>query len=157
MRRRRALWWIVFLLSGSLLAMWVALVAYLQFCPLSSLSSIRVSTSSPAGGPPVRMIITHPMWTLDPGKFRLILYPMSGGFFRDCRPRMIPAVARTFVYLPLWIPLLFLACVTGWPLRRRRNLPGHCPHCGYSLTGNVSGVCPECGTSIADSDRAAEG
>lgn len=23
--------------------------------------------------------------------------------------------------------------------------PGHCPHCGYDLTGNTSGVCPECG------------
>ena len=24
--------------------------------------------------------------------------------------------------------------------------PGHCPQCGYNLTGNESGVCPECAT-----------
>ena len=30
--------------------------------------------------------------------------------------------------------------------RRRRTAPGHCPACGYNLTGNTSGVCPECGT-----------
>jgi hypothetical protein len=29
---------------------------------------------------------------------------------------------------------------------RRRAEAGHCPACGYDLTGNVSGVCPECGT-----------
>ena len=22
---------------------------------------------------------------------------------------------------------------------------GHCRHCGYNLTGNISGRCPECG------------
>lgn len=26
--------------------------------------------------------------------------------------------------------------------------PGHCSHCGYNLTGNVSGVCPECGVEF---------
>jgi len=26
--------------------------------------------------------------------------------------------------------------------------PGHCPNCGYDLTGNTSGRCPECGDSI---------
>ena len=32
-----------------------------------------------------------------------------------------------------------------WWLDLRRIPPGHCPHCGYDLTGNVSGKCPECG------------
>jgi hypothetical protein len=31
--------------------------------------------------------------------------------------------------------------------------PGHCPHCGYDLTGNVSGVCPECGQSARQTAR----
>lgn len=31
----------------------------------------------------------------------------------------------------------------------RRYLRGHCPECGYDLTGNVSGVCPECGEPAA--------
>ena len=52
--------------------------------------------------------------------------------------------------LPLWIPLLLIAFPTAiiwW--RDRRIPPGHCQHCGYSLTGNTSGVCPECGTAIS--------
>ena len=28
--------------------------------------------------------------------------------------------------------------------------PGHCQHCGYDLTGNVSGRCPECGTPVSN-------
>ncbi len=43
-----------------------------------------------------------------------------------------------------------LACLLGiyplhstWSVFRRR--PGHCRHCNYDLTGNVSGICPECG------------
>ncbi len=38
-------------------------------------------------------------------------------------------------------------CALLW-LRRRRALPGHCQHCGYNLTGNVSGRCPECGQPV---------
>jgi len=34
-------------------------------------------------------------------------------------------------------------------IRRRSNADGpRCPHCRYSLQGNLSGVCPECGTSV---------
>ena len=39
-------------------------------------------------------------------------------------------------------------------IRHRRRRSGHCPTCGYSLTGNVSGTCPECGTAT---DRKATG
>jgi hypothetical protein len=52
--------------------------------------------------------------------------------------------------LPLWIPFALLAIPTTilW-LRDRHCFPsGHCQHCGYDLTGNVSGRCPECGTPI---------
>ncbi len=28
---------------------------------------------------------------------------------------------------------------------RRCRKPGHCPRCGYNLTGNITGRCPECG------------
>ena len=28
------------------------------------------------------------------------------------------------------------------------QVPGHCPTCGYNLTGNTSGVCPECGSPM---------
>ncbi len=56
----------------------------------------------------------------------------------------------SFVSLPLWMPLALLLVSTAsvWWLDRRRIPPGHCQHCGYDLTGNVSGRCPECGTLI---------
>ena len=51
---------------------------------------------------------------------------------------------------PLWIPLAIVMLPTAflW-YRDRRPPPGHCQHCGYDLTGNISGVCPECGTPTA--------
>jgi len=51
------------------------------------------------------------------------------------------------IIIPLWIP--FLMCTAPTALLfyrdRRRIPPGHCPTCGYNLTGNTSGKCPECG------------
>ncbi len=44
---------------------------------------------------------------------------------------------------------------TLWWHDERHLLPGHCQHCGYNLTGNVSGRCPECGTAVGD-DKAAD-
>ena len=38
--------------------------------------------------------------------------------------------------------------VIFWPMIREYP-PGHCEHCGYDLTKNVSGRCPECGTDLA--------
>ncbi|MBI3836135.1 MAG: hypothetical protein HY287_17575 [Planctomycetes bacterium] len=35
---------------------------------------------------------------------------------------------------------------------KKYGKPGHCNHCDYDLTGNVSGTCPECGTPIAKED-----
>jgi hypothetical protein len=57
----------------------------------------------------------------------------------------------TVVHVPLWAPLLIAALPTAvlcWR-DRRRIPPGHCPTCGYNLTGNVSGRCPECGQAVA--------
>jgi hypothetical protein len=40
-------------------------------------------------------------------------------------------------------------------LDRVEQLRGHCWHCGYDLTGNVSGRCPECGKPCkSDADSA---
>ena len=53
----------------------------------------------------------------------------------------------TYVNVPLWFLFLLIALPTGWLFwsDHKRKKPGHCPSCGYSLTGNTSGTCPECG------------
>jgi hypothetical protein len=64
-----------------------------------------------------------------------------GGVYEEDLPVPIPCFV--FVFL-LAFALTFL------PSRYLfRHPPGHCQHCGYSLTGNTSGVCPECGTAVA--------
>jgi hypothetical protein len=57
------------------------------------------------------------------------------------------------VLIPLWIFAVAIAVPTTvlWWLDRRRLAPGHCPCCGYDLTGNVSGRCPECGAQVGAS------
>lgn len=54
--------------------------------------------------------------------------------------------------IPWWavitIPLVLPAVVGVWRYLKRARPAGHCPKCGYNLTGNTSGVCPECGTPV---------
>jgi len=66
------------------------------------------------------------------------------------RVRLPANVTYRFVELPLWIPLLIVATPTAflWYRDRARIPPGHCQHCGYDLTGNISGQCSECGKPI---------
>lgn len=60
------------------------------------------------------------------------------------------AILNRDVYFRLliipWAPLALslVACIIFW-CRSRRPQRGHCPKCGYNLTGNLSGICPECG------------
>ena len=63
----------------------------------------------------------------------------------------IPAGVVVLIAVPacLW----YLLDRPVW-LRRRRLRRGHCEHCGYDLTGNVSGVCPECGTPTSEKSLA---
>jgi hypothetical protein len=57
---------------------------------------------------------------------------------------------KTRIIVPVWVPVVLIGTVTAflWYVDRRRTHLGHCQHCGYDLTGNVSGRCPECGTAI---------
>lgn len=54
--------------------------------------------------------------------------------------------------IPLWVPFLLAALPTAWLWwrDRRRTPSGHCPHCGYNLTGNTTGICSECGSAVRD-------
>lgn len=53
--------------------------------------------------------------------------------------------------LPILFFLLLFAYAIVDEVRKHRRTRGGpvCPHCGYSLAGNVFGVCPECGTRVA--------
>jgi hypothetical protein len=80
------------------------------------------------------------------GRFSLtVMKEVSGGLYEPVTPPMVLQFA-----FPYWFPaVIFAVLPSAWFLnrmRRRRNDPGLCPKCGYSLTGNTSGICPECGT-----------
>ena len=66
-------------------------------------------------------------------------------------PHYLTTPAFSVISIPLWLPFLAIAIPTAWLWRRdRRHLPGHCPKCGYDLTGNVTGKCSECGVKVTD-------
>ncbi len=86
------------------------------------------------------------------------------GFVRTLRTKDGPysfgpaLITQLGYFVPFWKPLALITVPTAflWWLDRRRTPPGHCHHCGYDLTGNVSGVCPECGRPV-DSKAAGRG
>ena len=84
-------------------------------------------------------------WELDPerGKFHQLRQ------FCGLRlPRIREHWRVTYRVVPLWLILAAVSAPTAFLWYRDRRQPkGHCPSCGYDLTGNVSGVCPECGTN----------
>jgi hypothetical protein len=52
--------------------------------------------------------------------------------------------------IPLWLLFLPFAASSAWLWRLdRKPKPGHCPRCGYDLSGIPSGACPECGSAEA--------
>lgn len=57
-----------------------------------------------------------------------------------------------FGSIPTWPCALPAIIVASLAIRNRiksRFPAGHCPGCGYNLTGNTSGICPECGSRIS--------
>lgn len=63
------------------------------------------------------------------------------------------------VSFPLWVVILTsaivpAACFFNGLRKMQRPTLGHCGHCGYNLTANVSGVCPECGKLVAQKVQA---
>ena len=53
----------------------------------------------------------------------------------------------TSVQVPFWVLGVGAGGTAAFVWRRHFRRPGHCPKCGYDLTGNTTGVCPECGRS----------
>ena len=64
-------------------------------------------------------------------------------------PHIVTERSRYFGF-PLWYPVVLFAIPAAvlWLRDHRAVEPGHCPRCGYNLTGNESGVCPECATPV---------
>lgn len=56
----------------------------------------------------------------------------------------VPVRAYRIPYWAFAVPLAAIA-VAGRMAPQAAPRPGHCPACGYDLTGNESGACPECG------------
>lgn len=82
----------------------------------------------------------------------LATYHANSGFHwpRVTKAGVSHGVPPTFLFIPLWLPLVVVAIPTSILFYRdhKRIPPGHCQECGYNLTGNESGICPECGTEI---------
>jgi hypothetical protein len=76
-------------------------------------------------------------------------YVSAGGGTRTIRQRLLVVPAWPVCAALATPPLAVGARRLAARIRRRRLRPGHCPACGYDLTGNVSGVCPECGAAAS--------
>lgn len=68
---------------------------------------------------------------------------------RFAAPRIVTAVLATAL---TGFGILLFILNRGWR-KDSQVAPGHCAHCDYDLTGNISGVCPECGSAISRSAR----
>ena len=105
--------------------------------------------SAPQATAPSVIVHLHDTFYLKP---RSIVGPRSFGlilpFFGISAPISVRVVS--FVFIPLWLPLLLtLLVILILVVRNRRRIPvGHCTRCRYDLTGNTSGVCPECGMPL---------
>ncbi|MEX2219614.1 MAG: hypothetical protein WD749_12745 [Phycisphaerales bacterium] len=65
--------------------------------------------------------------------------------YRYWLPRSFSVMQTRGLALPLY-PLGALLAAAGLALLlRRRARPGHCPACGYDLSGLRAETCPECG------------
>lgn len=76
-------------------------------------------------------------------------YAIFGTMWKDVWVHQgTPAWRRVFYMLLILftVPIMLLGLPFVLIAKLRPPPPeGHCQHCGYNLTGNVSGVCPECG------------
>lgn len=68
-------------------------------------------------------------------------YSPTGTILLPYLPYWPGLIADTLVFALLFVGLHQLV---AWGRRKRRRERGHCPTCGYDLTG-IDGVCPECG------------
>ena len=118
-----------------------------------------------AGGDVLSFTREDPLWWVISARGRITLCRQEG---RDWGPEFPGFDFADFAYgghrgpngslynaaIPHWFATVLLmappaAYAASARRRRRRAKPGHCPSCGYDLTGNLSGVCPECGNAAS--------
>ena len=129
---------------------WVGVVA------CAFLMCVWIGTFWSAFGYQTRTVV----FDLSVGCFEVSVYPKgmpTQGWFAAWQPYeayWLPRLIRgsfitsrtTHVFVPLWIPLLFVGAATILAFRHDRLFaPGHCQTCGYDLRGAEHEVCPECG------------
>ncbi len=159
MRARLAPRWRI----GKWMVTLLTLVSLLIWLPNSATSLRYVWGASRGGGPSVRIgngAIVYDSYinmgpALDPKQNECLPAAPMGwsigepvGATRGWLWTKALAGERT-CYASARIPLTLcgiLAALLWW--RDRRPSRGHCPTCGYDLTGNVSGMCSECGAKV---------
>ncbi len=146
-RTRRVAKWTGLVVCVVILAMWAVSTTYwiryhaadVPFTLVASRGSTVLFWPGPYVGPPG--------WGMGPGdQFGLSSGVPGVRFFE------LQGIGRvlTIVEIPHWLLLTLAAIPTAllWRRDRRTVKPGHCPTCGYNLTGAKHLCCPVCCGSV---------
>ena len=124
-----------------ILIAWVVSIPWSLWCRTAGNTSLVFGRGAicclpcPPGYPSWKWNWSHDGWSRGWDNLRVLPYLYTGAPF--------------IIFVPLWIPFALVLALTIHLWERDRPKPrGHCVHCGYNLTGNVSGVCPECGNAV---------
>lgn len=139
--------WAGVCLSTLLLATWIGThwvyAAVIAAPPLRDIEGDPGSSGLEIGGGALVIRVQTPPYDWVEWRFyRGVIEPAQRGM----RSALIPKYHYGGLWIPLWLPLVLVAGLTGRAGRLARP-KGCCRRCGYELTGNTTGLCPECGAA----------